>query len=230
MNPAELRDYARKEIDELRPEPAGPELELWREEWWGAIVLLAGLADDNAELLSAAANEVADMWASHVQFLSAQAPTGPTCPLRSDRRVTRALSHIDTGLPTVLARTLRAETHRRVGLQASIHGDESPASGRGHPHDALTSAVQADPSDGHAVRLGSRRRTTPPVPTITTPAMTSQPMLVPVNARAPSPVAAAAPPAKGAGSNDICLPFSLCEWLLRASWWITSGARCAPSF
>ena len=50
MSPAELRDHALKEIDELGPEPSGPELELWREERWGAVVLLAGLADDNFEL------------------------------------------------------------------------------------------------------------------------------------------------------------------------------------
>ena len=37
---------------------------MWREERWGAIVLLAGLADDDAALLRAAANEVADEWAS----------------------------------------------------------------------------------------------------------------------------------------------------------------------
>ncbi|HEY6317976.1 MAG TPA: hypothetical protein VI462_08840 [Acidimicrobiia bacterium] len=40
------------------------ELELWREERWGAVVLLAGLADDDAQLLRAAANQVADEWAS----------------------------------------------------------------------------------------------------------------------------------------------------------------------
>ena len=38
----------------------GPELDLWREERWGAVVLLAGLADDDAVLLRAAASEIAD--------------------------------------------------------------------------------------------------------------------------------------------------------------------------
>jgi hypothetical protein len=47
----ELRARARREADELGPEPPGPELGLWREERWGAVVLLAGLADDDAELL-----------------------------------------------------------------------------------------------------------------------------------------------------------------------------------
>jgi len=42
---------------------ARTEAELWREERWGAVVPLAGLADDNAELLRQAANEVATEWA-----------------------------------------------------------------------------------------------------------------------------------------------------------------------
>ena len=33
-----------------------------REERWGAVVLLAGLADDNVELLRQAANETATEW------------------------------------------------------------------------------------------------------------------------------------------------------------------------
>ena len=45
--------------NELGPEPPGREAELWREERWGAVVLLAGLADDNVELLGQAANETA---------------------------------------------------------------------------------------------------------------------------------------------------------------------------
>jgi hypothetical protein len=50
------------DLPSLGPEPSGYELELWREERWGAVVLLAGLADDDAELLRAAANEVASEW------------------------------------------------------------------------------------------------------------------------------------------------------------------------
>jgi hypothetical protein len=34
-----------------------------RKERWGAVVLLAGLADDDAELLRQAANQVAAEWA-----------------------------------------------------------------------------------------------------------------------------------------------------------------------
>jgi hypothetical protein len=62
VSPSELRDHALKEIDELGTEPPGPELELWREERWGAVVLLAGLADDDVELLRQAANEVSSEW------------------------------------------------------------------------------------------------------------------------------------------------------------------------
>jgi hypothetical protein len=40
-----------------------PELDLWREERWGAVVLLCGLADDNPDLLRRAAAEVAEEWA-----------------------------------------------------------------------------------------------------------------------------------------------------------------------
>ncbi len=49
MEPAELRRRAREESDELGPEPVNPaERELWREERRGAVVFLAGLADDDA--------------------------------------------------------------------------------------------------------------------------------------------------------------------------------------
>jgi hypothetical protein len=51
-----LRARARQEADELGPEPPGTEADLWRQESWGAGVLLAGLADDEAELLRQAAN------------------------------------------------------------------------------------------------------------------------------------------------------------------------------
>jgi hypothetical protein len=62
VDACELRARARQEADELGPEPPGTEAELWREERWGAVVLLAGLADDNVELLRQAANEVAAEW------------------------------------------------------------------------------------------------------------------------------------------------------------------------
>jgi len=48
---------------ELGPEPAGTEADLWRQERWGAVVLLAGLADDDTELLRKAANGVAALTA-----------------------------------------------------------------------------------------------------------------------------------------------------------------------
>jgi hypothetical protein len=62
MDASELRARARQEADELGPEPPGTEADLWREERWGAVVLLAGLADDNVELLRQAANEIAAEW------------------------------------------------------------------------------------------------------------------------------------------------------------------------
>jgi hypothetical protein len=62
VDASELRARARQEADELGPEPPGSEAEMWREERWGAVVLLAGLADDDAELLRQAANEVAAEW------------------------------------------------------------------------------------------------------------------------------------------------------------------------
>jgi hypothetical protein len=62
MDASELRARARQEADELGPELPGTEAELWREERWGAVVLLAGLADDNAERLRLAANGVAAEW------------------------------------------------------------------------------------------------------------------------------------------------------------------------
>jgi hypothetical protein len=46
VDPAELRARARQEAHELGPEPPGTEAELCREERWGAVVSLAGLADD----------------------------------------------------------------------------------------------------------------------------------------------------------------------------------------
>ena len=45
MDASELCTRARQEADELGPEPSGTETELWREERWGAVVLLAGLMD-----------------------------------------------------------------------------------------------------------------------------------------------------------------------------------------
>jgi hypothetical protein len=42
VDASELRARARQEADELGPEPPGTEAELWREERWGAVVLLAG--------------------------------------------------------------------------------------------------------------------------------------------------------------------------------------------
>src|SRR6516165_5460000 len=62
MDASELRARARQEADELGPQPPGTEAHLWREERWGAVVLLAGLADDDAELLRQAASEVAAEW------------------------------------------------------------------------------------------------------------------------------------------------------------------------
>jgi hypothetical protein len=59
VDPAELRAHARQEADELGPEPPGTEAEPWREERRGAVVLLAGLVDDDAELLRQAANQMA---------------------------------------------------------------------------------------------------------------------------------------------------------------------------
>jgi hypothetical protein len=50
------------ELDELGPEPANPrERELWNEERRGAVVLLAALADYDADLLRRAAT---DDWVS----------------------------------------------------------------------------------------------------------------------------------------------------------------------
>jgi hypothetical protein len=63
MEPADLRRRARAEADELGPEPADrAERELWREERRGAVVLLAGLADDDAASLRRAALQVAGEW------------------------------------------------------------------------------------------------------------------------------------------------------------------------
>jgi hypothetical protein len=63
MDASELRARARDEADELGPEPPGIEAELWRQERWGAVVLRAGLADDNVEVLRQATNGVAAEWA-----------------------------------------------------------------------------------------------------------------------------------------------------------------------
>jgi hypothetical protein len=53
---AELRDRAKSELIELGPEPANPrEREPWNEERRGAVVLLAALADYDADLLRRAA-------------------------------------------------------------------------------------------------------------------------------------------------------------------------------
>jgi hypothetical protein len=46
----------------LGREPPGTEADLWREERWGAVVLLAGPADDNVRLFRAAATELAAEW------------------------------------------------------------------------------------------------------------------------------------------------------------------------
>jgi hypothetical protein len=42
MNASELQARARHEADELGSESRGREAKLWREERWGAVVLLAG--------------------------------------------------------------------------------------------------------------------------------------------------------------------------------------------
>ena len=56
MDAIELRERAKQEAAELGPVPANPrEHEIWVEERRGAIVLLAGLADWNRQLLRSAA-------------------------------------------------------------------------------------------------------------------------------------------------------------------------------
>ena len=62
MDASELRVRACQEADALGPQPASTEADLWREERRGAVVLLAGLADDDVELLRQAANEIASEW------------------------------------------------------------------------------------------------------------------------------------------------------------------------
>jgi hypothetical protein len=58
MDGIELRERAKQEADELGPVPANPrEHEIWIEERRGAIVLLAGLADWNRQLLPSAATD-----------------------------------------------------------------------------------------------------------------------------------------------------------------------------
>jgi hypothetical protein len=62
--PEPLQRRARQEADELGAEPTDvAERDRWREERWGAVVLLAGLADDDAELLRQSARDgVAEVW------------------------------------------------------------------------------------------------------------------------------------------------------------------------
>jgi len=56
MDVIELRERAKQEAAELGPVPANPrDHEIWIEERRGAIVLLAGLADWNLQLLPSAA-------------------------------------------------------------------------------------------------------------------------------------------------------------------------------
>jgi hypothetical protein len=63
IDAAELRAQARAEADELGPIPLDPrERELWAEDRRGAIVLLASLAESNAQLLRRAALEPATEW------------------------------------------------------------------------------------------------------------------------------------------------------------------------
>ena len=62
MTPAELRDYALKEIDELSPEPSGAELALWREERAGVPSSSSPRLADDGELLRQAANQAASEW------------------------------------------------------------------------------------------------------------------------------------------------------------------------
>jgi hypothetical protein len=65
VDPADLRRRAIEETAELGPEPAdAAEVDLSREERWGAVVLLCGLADDNPDVLRRAATEVADQRAN----------------------------------------------------------------------------------------------------------------------------------------------------------------------
>ncbi len=56
----ELVSRALEEAEDLGEEPGGPGLSLWREERWGAVVLLAGLGDEDPELLRKASRAVVD--------------------------------------------------------------------------------------------------------------------------------------------------------------------------
>jgi hypothetical protein len=56
MNPRELQEWGRAEVSELGGEPLSRrDRELWRAERRGSAILLAGLADWNAEALRRAA-------------------------------------------------------------------------------------------------------------------------------------------------------------------------------
>jgi hypothetical protein len=53
---AELRERAKQELAEIGPQPnSRHERDVWAEEWHGAAVLLAALADDSRERLRLAA-------------------------------------------------------------------------------------------------------------------------------------------------------------------------------
>lgn len=60
MTESELVSRALEEAEGLGQEPVGPGLALWREVRWGAVVLLAGLGDDDPELLRKASRAVVD--------------------------------------------------------------------------------------------------------------------------------------------------------------------------
>lgn len=63
MTTSELRDRARRELDELGPEPLYDPREraLWAEERRGAVVLLASLADWHTHLCRKAALELGEL-------------------------------------------------------------------------------------------------------------------------------------------------------------------------
>ena len=62
MDAAELRARAPPRSRRARPRTARDRSQTVARRRWGAVVLLAGLADDNAELLREAANETATEW------------------------------------------------------------------------------------------------------------------------------------------------------------------------
>jgi hypothetical protein len=71
-------ELSRLSPEQPGPEPAATQAERWREERWGAVVLLAGLTDDNADRIRRAANEVAGEWADREAaelLLDAATPT-----------------------------------------------------------------------------------------------------------------------------------------------------------